>query len=193
MGWLSPPHWAGEGIANLGERGQGTTLNRTWTQSGTRFQMAGAGTREQLQSPFLLGSTKGLHSSRPCLDLLGGCKPQSSLVQGVLTHARAQGRHKRGLLLELPPPPSTDKGSAPHLGQGSACYSVPALTQMVQQLCQPPPKTPRTFCTQTAFRRPWQRPGSGGALPSRGRQWPTGQGLGICRANAVLAVQPHSR
>lgn len=91
-------------------------------------------------------------------------------VPGVLTHSRERGRHERGLFPEPPPSPRAGKGSGLHLGQGSACYSVPALTQMAQQLCQPPPKPPRTFCTQTAFERPWQQPGSAGALPSRGKQ-----------------------
>lgn len=65
----------------------------------------------------------------------------------------------------MPLQSAAGKGSAPHLGQGSACYSVPALTQMVQQLCQRPPKHQE----HSAHKQPLRGPGSDQALPSQGR------------------------
>lgn len=157
MGQLSLPHGQGKEWQTLWKEGrEQPALNRTRTQSGTRFLVAGAGTRGAAAKPFPAQLCEGA----ACRCSLPGppwrLQALEQAVQRVLTHGGAQGRHERGLCPEPPPPPSAGKGSVPHLGQGSACYSVPALTQMVQQLCQPPPKTPRTFCTQTAFERPWQ-------------------------------------
>lgn len=86
----------------------------------------------------------------------GGCNPFQSpaLLQGGTSKAPSH---------QSPPPLHAGKGSRAHLGQGSTCYSAPALTQMVQSSANPSSKPLGTLCTQTAFERPWQCPGGRGS------------------------------
>lgn len=144
-------------MTNLVERGQGTNHSKL-SMDMVRDQIPDGWGRNPgtAAKPFPAQLCEGAACRRalprpPCR-----LQALEQPVHGVLTYSGAQGRHEQSLFPESPPPPSAGKGSVLHLGQGSACYSVPALTQMVQQLCQLPPKTPRTFCTQTAFERPWQ-------------------------------------
>lgn len=84
------------------------------------------------------------------------------LAQPIPGSCPVPGGTSKALSHHPPPPRRAGKGSVAHLGQGSICYSAPALTQMVQSSANPPQKHPEHFAHKQPLRGPGSARGDGG-------------------------------
>lgn len=84
------------------------------------------------------------------------------LAQPIPGSCPVPGGTNKALSHHPPPPRRAGKGSVAHLGQGSTCYSAPALTQMVQSSANPPQKHPEHFAHKQPLRGPGSARGDGG-------------------------------
>lgn len=126
---------------------------------------------------------------RPSTDLPGGCNPWHSLFQSP---ALLQGGTSKAPSHHPPPPPRAGKGSTAHLGQGSTCYSAPALTQMVQSSANPRQNHPEHFAHKQPLRGPGSARADGGERSGDGGSAEQGLCLALLPVSQTYCPQPGS-